>query len=233
MVDFLKENEKDNEKEGKKERKEDKKGKKIRFSLFKKVKKEKEKIVESYTPTGLEVTLLPEEIPITKRMIQERIFIFLAVIAFSSLLIFLSWAYCTWHIESAKNEIDQIKTELLTLDVQIKNLDPKVEEIKVLEKKATKITNLLNNHIYWTNFFDLLEKYTIPEVYYGDFNGSFGENITLPAVGKDLISVAKQIVAFSNAPFVKNVNVSNLTGGVKGVSFNLNLILDPNLFHKK
>jgi hypothetical protein len=196
--------------------------------------KEKSRLIEPPTPPGIEVTLMPEEIPITKRLVQERILIFLAVIAVSSLIVFMMRVWAIWQCEEAEIKVNQIKSEMATIEAQIMNYNDEIEEIRKLEKKATRANNLLNNHIYWTKFFKFLEDYTIPDVYYGDFTGDTKGKIVLPAVGRDLIAVARQLVAFSSASeFVKEVTITDLVGGVKGVTFNINLTLNPETFLKK
>lgn len=180
-----------------------------------------------------EVTLMAEELPITKRMIQEKLLILLAVLVFSILIVFVGWLWATWRFEVAQEEIHRIKTDMATVEAQIASYNELVKEIRGLEQKAERVNNLLNNHIYWTKFFKLLETYTIPDVYYGDFNADTSGKIVLPSVGRDLIAAARQLIAFSNAPdFVQTVTITDLTGGVKGVSFNTNLILVPTAFKK-
>ncbi|MGC9048764.1 MAG: hypothetical protein ACP5IX_00880 [Patescibacteria group bacterium] len=196
--------------------------------------KEKMQLSKSFAPAGLEVTLMPKEIPITKRMVQERILIFLAAIAVSVLIVFIIWVWATWRSEEAQFRVSQIKTEMATIEAQIASYNNEIEEIKKLEKKAEQANDLLANHIYWTKFFKLLENYTIPDIYYGDFTGDTKGKIVLPTIGRDLIAAARQLIAFSNTPdFVKEVTITDLVGGIKGVTFNTNLILNPEVFLKK
>lgn len=189
--------------------------------------------LRSFGPSAPEVTLMPEELPITKRMIQERILILLAVIVFSVLVVFMVWVWATWRFEVVQGEINRIKTDMATTEAQIISYNDLIKEVRALEQKAERISDLLNNHIYWTKFFKLLETYTIPDVYYGDFNGDTSGKIILPSVGRNLIAAARQLIALSNAPdFVQTVTITDLTGGMKGVTFNTNLILVPEVFKK-
>lgn len=195
--------------------------------------KEESALSKTFGSAGLEVTLMPEEIPITKRMVYEKLMILLAVIAFSVSIVFATWVWASWRCEQAQAKIAQVKIEMTSVEGQISRYQDVVNDIRKLEQKAERVNDLLNNHIYWTKFFKLLETYTIPDIYYGDFNGDIGGKIVLPSIGRDLIASARQLIALSNAPeFIKEVTITDLAGGVKGVSFNTNLTLAPEAFKK-
>jgi len=68
-----------------------------------------------------------------------------------------------------------------------------------IDERIELAKEILDKHIYWTNFFDFLEIYTIPNVYFGDFSAQSGERVQMIATSRDLMSLAQQIVAFDNA----------------------------------
>lgn len=182
---------------------------------------------------GVEVSLMPEEILVTERMVRERIFILITVILVAGFILILSYLWLQWRSEIAREKVYRVKSEITTLEEQIKQYSQIVSQAKNLEAKASKVGNLFQNHVYWTKFLALLEKYTVPDVYYGDFSAEVDNKIILNAVGRDLTAVARQLVAFSNAPeFVKEVNISNISGGKGGVTFQINLTLVDRLFNK-
>lgn len=110
------------------------------------------------------------------------------------------------------------------------------EEIKQLGDEIRLVDEALNKHVYWTNFFALLEQYTIPEVYYKGFSAGKEGALTLEAVGTDFYAVARQLKVLQQTEaqgFVDRADVSTAALTEEGVNFNLVLILNPNLFYYK
>jgi len=115
---------------------------------------------------------------------------------------------------------------------------------------------LLDNHIYWTNFFKFLEKETLRDVYYPE-GLSFGINksasadgsLVITTVSRNFDTVTKQNKVFVKSPNVLKVDVgqqepllavnATSTEGMiinrprdyeNAVKFPLTLQLNPNLF---
>ncbi|MEK7580293.1 MAG: hypothetical protein AAB465_01620 [Patescibacteria group bacterium] len=188
---------------------------------------------ESFSSINLGVSLVPEEIPITQRMIIEGALKLIAFVLVSILLVFFGRLYAVHQYEVAKENIVRIQNDISTYDAQINALLPIRNQINTLGSKAQRVESLLKNHIYWTSFFAKLEEYTMPDIYWGDFGADTSGKISLTATGKDLISAARQLVALSNAPdFIKSVSIAGIRGGTLGISFTANLELVPNLFNK-
>lgn len=131
---------------------------------------------------------------------------------------------------------DQKITEKLTA---ISKLQPKEKEVEGLLAEIKQVEQILNKHLYWTNFFDNLEDYTLNNVYYTDFAATSEGNITLSAITTDYQSVAKQIIALRNSKnFIKEVKVLGAKKNAGGttaqptVSFSISLVLDPQVFLK-
>ncbi len=131
---------------------------------------------------------------------------------------------------------DQKITEKLTA---ISKLQPKEKEVEGLLAEIKQVEQILNKHLYWTNFFENLEDYTLDNVYYTDFAATSEGNITLSAITTDFQSVAKQIIALRNSKnFIKEVKVlgakknAGVTTTQPTVSFSISLVLDPQVFLK-
>jgi hypothetical protein len=117
----------------------------------------------------------------------------------------------------------------------------------VLFKSQTDaIGNILDKHVYWTQFFTRLEKYTMPEVEYTSFAGSFtqGTNptFTISAVTSNFDSVAQQILAFrqavTNKDFISAAliesgnKVINKDSQQESVQFTVQISVMENVFYK-
>lgn len=104
------------------------------------------------------------------------------------------------------------------------------------------VRSLLENHITWSRFFVLLEKYTVPEVYYTNFsvNAVTDTHLSFQVVAYDLKSALKQYLVLKKyaEEFCTNVQMTNLNvsglGSEEGdttVTYNLSFELVPNLFY--
>ena len=192
-------------------------------------------------PTGVptvgqaevEISLMPSEVPVTQRMVYERLLILLAVFAFLFLIVFLGWSWINWRSEIARAQINQVKVEMLSVENKVNGYNDSLQVIRLLAKKTTRTVSLLKDHVYWTQLFKLLEVYTIPDVYYPNFVAKIGDQIVLPAVARDLTSVARQLAAFYGATdFIKDVTITDLVARSESVNFNINLTLTPNVLRK-
>ena len=185
------------------------------------------------TPDSLEISLIPEKAAIIPRIIRSRFLLFFACLFVILTAFVVVWLYSNWYFEQTRIEVQRIEREMQFSQAQSASLLQMKDEIASLELKASRAESILNNHIYWTKFFSLLETYTIPEVYFGDFSANTSGSIHLEAVAEDLISMARQIVSFSQAPdFIKEVKVESVTKSPIGIKAFFGLVLVDNIFHK-
>ncbi|OQX71380.1 hypothetical protein B6D52_01715 [Candidatus Parcubacteria bacterium 4484_255] len=197
------------------------------------VKKEEEKRREEEISGGFGVSLMPQQTMIISRVVRSRLLFLIVAIVVISVLFFVSRLYGNWHFDKLKSRVEYLKREIVLLEAQTAPLLKERDNIAFLANKAAEVKKVLKNHIYWTNFFDLLETYTVPDVYFGDFSAQAGESIRLMATSRDLVSLAQQIVAFNNAPdFIKEVNVSNIQKTEKGATAFFDLILVEDVWQR-
>lgn len=208
-----------------------------------KVEKEEKKIKgESFL-----VNLLPEELVSReepkKKLIQLAFYLLLSagvIVVFYLAMLF----YQSWIVTRA----EKLKQERIGIETEISSLRRLHEESIAFKKKIDGAKELLKTHVYWTKFFEKLEKYTVSDVYYaGSFSATTGGGITLEARAPDFESVAEQLVVFKNASdFVEEVSITSAQRVEVGVSegvppgsilasqvgFKINLILIPDIFYK-
>ena len=143
------------------------------------------------------------------------------------------WKY---QVETRTAEIDQqieaFKTNLIVYST-------KEPEMSAIGARVSLINSLLSRHIYWTNFFALLEKYTLPDVYYNGVSAATNGSLSLSAHGSSFETVSRllQLLGSSVAKeFVRKASVtsaqlvSNSTQQSQ-VDFTLELTLNPSLFY--
>ena len=160
----------------------------------------------------------------------------LMAVSFIGALIVVGLFYITLFFQERKRE-SQKQTEIQSisdLEEQILKYKTVNEEIDELGKEIRLVHSVLNLHFYWTNFFELLEEYTVEEVYYTGFTAGSGGGLSLQAVGEDFDSVARQLKLLQQPAameFVWFVDVSSAALIDNGVSFNMTLGLNPFLFY--
>lgn len=126
--------------------------------------------------------------------------------------------------------------------IQITSLEKQIVDYKDLNDKITDlgteiklVHKLLSWHFYWTNFFQLLEKYTISDVHYAGLTAGSGGALTLQATATDFDALARQIKVLEQdqaKEFVLLVDVSSAQYDEASgyVEFDMTLVLNPLLF---
>jgi len=191
-------------------------------------------LLSGETRTGsLDISLMPKKAVIIPRIIRSRLLILIAALAVIIPTFVLIWLYTDYYFEKMRNEVMTMEREMQFLKARSEPLLKIRDEIANLEVQAARAEEILNNHIYWTKFFSLLETYTVPRVYFEDFAADTAGLIRLEAKGKGLLDIAEQYIVFFEATdFVKEVTVSNVTKVQKGIAASFGLVLDDNVFKK-
>lgn len=120
------------------------------------------------------------------------------------------------------------------INQRIEQAEDYTKEILVFKEKMKLADKLLGKHVYWTNFFEFLEKNTLSDVYYSGFSGNIGGEYMLAATAKSFSAIAQQVKIMRNNG---NVEQSKAGGGQSsaeggGVGFQLELSVNPDIFKK-
>lgn len=184
---------------------------------------------------SLEVNLVPAE---NNLLPPAKIFSFILLAVIANIIII----GISYGLIFLKNYQTQLKTQ--AQDQKIEEMILAINELKANEAKAAvlleemnQVENIINKHIYWTNFFQALEKYTLNDVYYSNLAATKEGLITLSATTVDFQGVAKQLLTFQGAAdFVSQVEIlgATKTGTEENpsVEFNIGLTLNPSIFLK-
>jgi Tfp pilus assembly protein PilN len=156
-----------------------------------------------------------------------------------------TFALLTFYRTSILEKIQKLRAERATVEQSISQLRPRQREALATNNRLKIISSLLDQHIYWTKFFEKLEQYTIDDVYFtGTLSGSLDGQMTLSAVGSSYTSPARQLLVLEKASdFVTNVAITsasavqnssaNLPPGsvaASEVSFSITITLVPDIF---
>lgn len=159
----------------------------------------------------------------------------LAAAVIGSIVIVLSF-YATLYFQQVNLEKEKDKQQNQISDLEQKILDYKGtnEEIKTLGQDIATVYDLFNKHIYWTNLFDLIEKYTLDDVYFSGFTSGTGGGLTFSATGKSYDTAARQLKLLQSdeaKEFVKSATINSVSGGEGEVTFSISLVLNDDLFY--
>ncbi len=166
----------------------------------------------------------------------------LLIISFvlSVVIVALFYIGLMWKERKIVHEKQLAIQSISDLEEEILSFQAKNQEINDLANDIKTINAILNQHIYWSNFFTLLERHTAQEVYYQGLTAGNNGALTLHAIGPNFDAVARQLKAFQS-PEAKELAISvsvttaSLVEAGDGeepvVSFDINFILNPNLFY--
>jgi hypothetical protein len=129
-------------------------------------------------------------------------FLFLLVLGFNFLLRF--------YLLNQEKQLKSLNDQLKNLRASISREQEK--DILQLEKKINKLDSLLANHIYFSSFFDWLEKYTHPGIYYSNLDYSSDNlKVSLSGFAKDNQSLIEGV---ETSMMNKMINSTQLVEGL-------------------
>lgn len=129
-----------------------------------------------------------------------------------------------------QNQLDALRERLLVI---VEELDPAtVRAMDTLDKKLALVSLLLDEHLYPSQLFMLLEKNTLPEVRFGSFAFARKDHTaTLALEAKSYTDLVRQLHAFRGAIPIEDVEIGSVSLGAGGtVRTSLTLTLTRTLF---
>jgi len=169
---------------------------------------------------------------------KSQIKILIYSIISACLVVGLFYGVLLYQEKNINKQGEITKQKIKELDLNIRTAEKEIDKIKVFDRKLTYVKLLLDKHIYWSNFFDFLEKNIITDAYItGKFSSGIDEKYSFPIIAKKLSDVTNQIRIMSINKYVTDVKVesaqklSDKDNG-DGVSFNLEISLKPEIFYK-
>lgn len=198
-----------------------------------------------------EVNLIPEEAQ-EKEIPVSKILVLVMSVIISIGLVFGGWLWANYYYNTISVTISEVDAEIANIQSEIARFENLQDDAKNLQQKIENVDLLLEKHIYWSEFFNKLEFYTLAEVYYENMTADVNGTIILTAVSDTYENSIKQLYVFNEADdFVTDVTISGITkngttaGVIAGeeindsqlsnsnetVRFNVNLTINPALFY--
>jgi hypothetical protein len=188
----------------------------------------------------LETDLIKDQVEVkfdwSKNLKMFLIFFALALIIVLEAYLLLFW----WGNRKVDESSYYLEKEINLLSSEIEALDSDYKEAESFKEKINLSLSFLNDHIYWSNFFSLLEERTLKKhVYYENFSGDISGRYVLPAVTDDVRAINFQSRYLLLDPMVSRALideeeiVSDTSENRRFFKFNINLNLNTNIFKKR
>lgn len=192
-------------------------------------------------PKILEVNLIRDEVRISFDWSKNISILTIVLFVVGVFIIEIYSGLNLWEKQELV-KIQALNADTAKVNREISNIKDKADEALAFKDKSAELGKLLDKHVYWSNFFNWLEKNTLSTVKYDGFTGDTGGSYTLNAKALSYAEVSWQVKAFLADPIVKNVEVLNVNSSLSkdnrgqtsetGVTFSLNFTLDPEVFKK-
>jgi len=193
-------------------------------------------------PKILEVNLIKDEVGIEFEWGRHLLPFFLALI-FSTLLVAEIYYGLDWWQKQEEQKTITLNDEYKIVSRQISNINAKSNDVIIFKDKLQITKKLADSHVYWTDFFDWLEKSTLNSISYGGFSGDLTGKYSLSATAKTFSDISWQVKAFKDNKFIDSVRVDSGSSGRadekapvssnNAVSFSLDLKVKKDIFYRQ
>lgn len=192
-------------------------------------------------PEVLEVNLVRDEVAVEFNWGRHLGSLFLVLLLVAALVAEIYFGLDWWQGQE-RTQAEKLKAEHLVVTRQINNINNNSKDFLDFKNKISLVEQLIDQHIYWSDFFTWLEQNTLSSVRYLDFSGDIGGDYTLAAQTKNYRDISWQTKAFKDNPWVDEVSVlsgvlqekdtddSNLKE--EWVNFSIALKIKPQIFYR-
>lgn len=194
------------------------------------------KTPELQNPKILEVNLIRDEATVSFDW-SKNILVLVVVLFLAGLVVAeVYYGLQRWQ-EQEMAQVQVWSDKVAKLDAEASVLKKTASAAVSYKDKSAIFNDLLNNHIYWSNFFAWLEKNTLSSVRYDGFSGGLGGTYSLSATADTYADISWQVKAFLNDPLVESAIVTS-AAPVKSetktgrIGFSIVLKVKPSIFKK-
>lgn len=179
-----------------------------------------------------EIKLLPG----TKRKLGIKVpgenrFLYLGSAILGAILV-VAFAFGRYQ-SSLEKQLGQINDQLIESE---RNRDKKGEQnIKILKERMTLVSGLLEEHIYWTKAFSLIESLLQGQVRFKSFSGVMvGSKIRIQGQAMNYTVLAKQLAALFTDRSIVDISLGKVSVSPDGtIEFGLEITFDKSRLVQK
>lgn len=200
------------------------------------------KISKGINPEILEVNLVRDEVSVDFNWSKHLLSLFLTLLISAALVAEIYYGLDWWQKEE-EDKTAIIKMEYEGTTSQIKNISNNAKDFSTFKDKLSLTKELADKHIYWSNFFNWLEKNTLNSVTYSDFSGDISGKYSLAATAKTFSDISWQTKAFKSSSWTDSVSIDSGSSGSSEasasstpestVSFTIDLQVKPHIFFRQ
>ncbi|MFA5052320.1 MAG: hypothetical protein WC544_04675, partial [Patescibacteria group bacterium] len=162
------------------------------------------------SPVEWEVNLVPDD-AIEKELPISKILIGVMCVIISVALVFGGWIAANTYYSNVSVTISDMNGQIESNRIEINGYQKLQAEVRDFNQKISTIQTLLTKHVYWSQIFNKLEHYTVPEVYLTGMTADVNGSVSLSVIGENYESAVKQLEVFKRASdFVSKVTVTGI-----------------------
>jgi len=190
-----------------------------------------------HNPKILDVNLIKGEVGVSFDW-QKNLFTLVIVLLITGLFVTEIYFGLDWWEKQENLRAQTLENKVLQVSQQVRRLKTETNKALNYKAKTFELSKLLADHVYWTNFFNWLERNTLSTVNYSDFSGNLSGQYSLQASTKNFADISWQVKSFLDDPITKSaavakagVTVDKKTNNEK-INFIINLKIKPTIFKK-
>jgi len=171
------------------------------------------------------IEIIPK--PAQKLPLWQNILFYLSIaLLIASITSYFALDYFFKKAEIISNTLEEALTEKTPAERVLE------AEIFGYQKKINNFSQLINQHLYPSKFFDFFQGLSHPKVWFSEFNLNPQDNQSVVSgQAESFLVVGQQVLIFKQENLIQNVNLSNLLIGETGkIYFTINLSLNPDIF---
>lgn len=162
------------------------------------------------------INFIPQEINTIPNQTSKKVAL-ITIFAFSLLSIILCFIGLFIYRNSYNKEIIKLIENNRNLDNLYNKEKENLKIIKSVNNDLNDISTIYNEHLYWSNFINFLEKNIVKDVFIQDIFAESGGNVVISFKTNDYENISKQITVFQSFPNIINKVSINKAGSVESI----------------
>ncbi len=226
------------------------------MKIFKRPTKEKKPKSSSNwnNPSVLDVNLIKDEIGVSFDWKKFWLKLFVMGVLSAAFIVQICLTLNDWQ-EREDAKATELSSGFKQVSQELRSMKAESDTVAAFKEKLDLATNLMDNHLYWTNFFNWLEKKTLSSVKYDGFEGGVIGEYSLSANTNSYADISWQVKSFLDDDLTLAAKVESGSAGDNSaqasestdasssvpaqtddldgnVSFEIELQVNPEIFYK-
>ncbi|MCX6792484.1 MAG: hypothetical protein NTY12_00485 [Candidatus Falkowbacteria bacterium] len=186
---------------------------------------------------GVKANLIKDQVVLFFNWQQKMLTLSLSLILCCLAISLVYVSLLIWQKEKLNDNKSTFANQAAINNEVVKS-ESELKEITAFNKKLDAVSYILNNHVYWTNFFVFLENNTLKDVYFTSFSGDLSGKYKIPSIARNLDAISLQLEVMKGYNMLRTVQYSAsqtvpaTADKPSTVKFDLEMSLDQKIFIK-